>query len=132
MTIILLNTINTSRGWKFGTIWGRNVRKAAAASIGVLSLISFQSAVLPAHGEETIASQLAAIQAGETLQNQGRLDTENGAALTRELQLKPYQLIARGIITLSKDGIDTNRYPIGYIGVIFFHFKIINIARIRD
>ena len=123
ITIILLNVINSSRGWKLGTNWARNARKAAATSIGVLSLISFQVAPLPAHGEETIANQLAAIQAGETLQNQGRLDTENGAALTRELQLKPYQLIARGIITLSKDGIDNSRYPIGYSDAVMIDQK---------
>jgi hypothetical protein len=63
--------------------------------------------------EPSIASQLAAIQAGETLKNQGRLDSENGAALARELQLAPYQLIARGVISLSCDKIDNNMYPIG-------------------
>ena len=40
------------------------------------------------------------------------MDTENGAALTGG-RLKPYQLIAGGS-SLDWDGIDINRYPIGY------------------
>ena len=108
--IIFATIVINTKGWKRSINWARK----CATSICVLSIMSFEPMVQPVHAEESIASQLAAIQAGETLQNQGRLDTENGAALTRELQLKPYQLIARGIITLSQEGIDNNRYPIGY------------------
>ncbi len=93
VAIISLSLAKSVNGWKIGTNWARNARRTIATSI---VLLSTQSVVMPALAEESIANQLAAIQAGETLANQGRLDTENGAALTRELQLKPYSLIARG------------------------------------
>ena len=93
VALICLSLTKSVNGWKVGTNWARNARRTIATSI---VLLSTQSVVMPALAEESIANQLAAIQAGETLANQGRLDTENGAALTRELQLKPYSLIARG------------------------------------
>ena len=90
----------------------KQLAKCAVIATVASSLLPGTS--IAAETEPSIASQLAAIQASEVLQNQGRLDAENGKALARELQLPQYELIARGIITLSKDKIDTNMYPIGF------------------
>lgn len=114
--ILLLLLISSAevRGWRSGLrkalVKGAVAIAFASSSISSLPSLSIaDEAVTP-----SIANQLAAMQASELLQNQGRLDAENGAALARELQLAPYELIARGIITLSQDKIDTNRYPIGF------------------
>jgi len=109
--VILVMCIADAISWTGGFA----LKKKLAVAVAGLSLTtSFSPLVPPAFADDGMAQQLAQIQAGETLKNQGRLDTDNGAALTRELQLKPYQLIARGIITLSSEGLDKSAFPLGY------------------
>lgn len=109
--LVVLLALAATDAWKPMVKFRKQLAKCAVIALASSAVPGLSVA---AEGEPSIASQLAAIQASEVLTNQGRLDAENGKALARELQLPQYELIARGIITLSKDKIDTNMYPIGF------------------